>query len=271
MGLDVYVYSCPNRAAANAAEKEFERLDSEVYERIVQKYPKNGSDHLSDEAYAEWRVETARLRNELGIVDYMHKSVSKIEQPSSKYPDHYFKVGYFRSSYNECGINSYMDRLGLPDLNYIFDTKDEYEFTPDWDACKQRASEVLEKLRAIDTSVDVTAVRMNIYTKDHCTSNERAREIFMEELARQGGMESYENGKGVFWMRGMNVKAIIMGAEEEIISKVRGHPVMQPVAYVVYEKGDNAWYQQALEIVIETCDYVLAQPDKQNYYVHWSA
>ncbi len=30
------------------------------------------------------------------------------------------------------------------------------------------------------------------------------------------------------------------------------------------------WYVRALEIVIETIDYVLVQPDKEDYYFHWS-
>jgi Cu+-exporting ATPase len=31
------------------------------------------------------------------------------------------------------------------------------------------------------------------------------------------------------------------------------------------------WYIQAMEIVVETIDYVLAQPDKEDYYFHWSS
>jgi hypothetical protein len=40
----------------------------------------------------------------------------------------------------------------------------------------------------------------------------------------------------------------------------------------VYEDPDDntQWYEQALEIVIETCEYVLAQPHPETYVTHWS-
>ncbi len=40
--------------------------------------------------------------------------------------------------------------------------------------------------------------------------------------------------------------------------------------FVVYEVDDLDWYLQALDIVVETCDYVLAQPDINKYVLHWS-
>jgi hypothetical protein len=40
----------------------------------------------------------------------------EVEEPSAKYPEHYFKIGYFRSEYHENGINDVLDRLGLPNL-----------------------------------------------------------------------------------------------------------------------------------------------------------
>ena len=40
--------------------------------------------------------------------------------------------------------------------------------------------------------------------------------------------------------------------------------------YLIYE-ADLSWYQQALEIVLETIEYVLSQPDKEKYVLHWSS
>ncbi len=34
-------------------------------------------------------------------------------------------------------------------------------------------------------------------------------------------------------------------------------------------EGPN-WYEQALEVVIETCNWVLEQPDRDQLYMHWS-
>lgn len=39
--------------------------------------------------------------------------------------------------------------------------------------------------------------------------------------------------------------------------------------YVVTE-SDNSWYEQALVIIKATCEHVLAQDDKEKYYLHWS-
>jgi hypothetical protein len=35
--------------------------------------------------------------------------------------------------------------------------------------------------------------------------------------------------------------------------------------------SDLEWYVQALDIVVETIEYVLAKPDKEKYYFHWSS
>jgi hypothetical protein len=32
----------------------------------------------------------------------------------------------------------------------------------------------------------------------------------------------------------------------------------------------KSWYQQALEVVVETCEWVLGQPDPSKYLLHWS-
>ncbi len=47
----------------------------------------------------------------------------------------------------------------------------------------------------------------------------------------------------------------------------------QPSVFLVYEREPSEkedWYLTALRIVRETIEYVLAQPDKQHYYLVWS-
>jgi hypothetical protein len=36
------------------------------------------------------------------------------------------------------------------------------------------------------------------------------------------------------------------------------------------KKIEDDWYLQALEVLLESCDWILAKPDPQSYYVHWS-
>jgi len=60
-----------------------------------------------------------------------------IEINSTLYPEHLFKIGYFRSSYNSGGINRVANRYSLLDLYDIFDPH-SYTFIPDWaDAMKK--------------------------------------------------------------------------------------------------------------------------------------
>jgi hypothetical protein len=67
----------------------------------------------------------------------------KVEIDHPDYPDHYFKIGYFRSSYNESGINRILKNMDLPTLNEVFNISDvEYYFQPDW----QKALENVESL-----------------------------------------------------------------------------------------------------------------------------
>ena len=40
---------------------------------------------------------------------------------------------------------------------------------------------------------------------------------------------------------------------------------------IVYDSPSQLdWYVKALEIVVETCDYVLAKSDPECYFLHWS-
>jgi hypothetical protein len=63
------------------------------------------------------------------------------------------------------------------------------------------------------------------------------------------------------------VHGIIMGFEKGFFGT---EPV--PCTYLVWEDEEKfEWYTQALEIVIETCDWVLAQKDKSKYWISWSS
>lgn len=275
MGLDVYLYHCPDLPAVTKAKAQYEAETEGFWKKYCdpndtwKQIPKDEQ----DTRYATYKAEMARVAALFGLdADGEHPSNTKIEEPSAKYPEHYFKVGYFRSSYNDSGINNVMRRLGLPDLYHVMEPGEQYEFTPDWKACRERAEAVLSQYRAADTAYDVIRIGMHLYTREpFCSSQEEALRIFREQRGREHSDGSYSNGKGDFFMEGITVRAVIMGAEEDIIGKVRGQSIQQPCAYIVYDKPDSAWYAQALEIVIETCDYVLDKPDPENHYVHWSS
>jgi hypothetical protein len=63
----------------------------------------------------------------MGLDIYLEfgKDGENIQQNSKKYPTHYFKVGYFRSSYNEWGLNRVLTKTIGKDLYYIFEPPDK--------------------------------------------------------------------------------------------------------------------------------------------------
>ena len=82
----------------------------------------------------------------MGLDVYLKVGDTYVEFLSRKYPDHLFKIGYFRSSYNESGINYVLESRGLPTLWTVFDAKPG-EFVPDWEKSLERANYLLTDLK----------------------------------------------------------------------------------------------------------------------------
>lgn len=282
MGLDVYLYHCPALAEANKAKAAYEAETDGFWA----KYCDIGDDWKSiakdeqDRRYEIYKAEKTRVAALFGLDAYgEHPSVRKIEEPSAKYPDHYFKVGYFRSSYNGGGINNVMHRYGLPDLYHAmgYSRDDDYEFTPDWVASRSRTVDLLASFKAIPhRDIDILDIGPNPFSDPGKlpTSETEARALLLNCLAAHVGRGkedgAFVNGDGEWWLgQPLEVIGLIPGIHDSFTKSMFGKGM--PVTYVAYRKKDNDWYEHALEIVIETCDYVLAQPDPQNHYIHWSS
>lgn len=262
MGLDVYLYRCPNRPAARQIEDAYEKRTTELWAKHCGKEGEWGSlaKDEQDRRYEVYKAARIAVARELGLTeDGHHPQVEEVKLPSARWPDHYFKIGYFRSSYNDTGINSVLRSFGLPTLSDIFNPGDEYEFVPNWEAARQNASRVLAGLRSQATlGIRVLEVRPNMLRRTHelPASAEAARQIIANERKHNDGCW-YSNIHGDFFPDRLPVVALIPG---------------QYCVFAAYKLDDNMdFYTQALEIVIETCDYVLAQPDHPDYYLHWSS
>lgn len=263
MGLDVYLYKCPNRAVADEAERKHEEF-SELAWSKHERY-----EDFSEEEKADARKMVDEFNATIGIVDYQHVSRTKIELPSEKYPDHYFKIGYFRSSYNDSGINSVMRRIGLSDLYDLFETDGQNtDGVHDWEACRVRVVDAIEKYKAHLASpigrFDVMDIDGFEYGK--IKNQSEALSAFSLQFDRWAAesetrdRDAYSNRGGTFFPDGIKIYGVLPG-----VSKYGGRPV-----YIAYETEGREWYIQALEIVLETIDYILAQPDKEQYYLSWS-
>lgn len=278
MGLDVYTYYCKDRPKAKAIEERYEKDTEGFWDEFCDAGGKwkEMSKEEQDARYKRYEAAKAKVAKGLGLnEDGGYPGVEQINSPSAKYPEHYFKVGYFRSSYNGSGINNVLHRYGLEDLYYIMGAGDEYEFTPDWRASRDRAGEVLTKFRTIaHGDVDLFTVSANPFCPDRGPkSMNEARRMVLEVLEQKRGSDdadAFSNGYGEFRLKGLEVIAMLPGSEDSFTKKLYGQAM--PCTYIAYrKKGENDWYKQALEIVIETCDFVLATKDPQNYYLHWSS
>lgn len=261
MGLDIYLYRYENLQKTEKLENKYEKISEKNWNDAGE------YDKLTDKQKEDVRALNEKEAIALGLdksgTDKENKQ--KIEIDSAIDPKHYFKIGYFRSSYNDGGINTILRNLGVPDLYDIFEPEDRYCFQPDWDSALEKCNESIEALekkgnyRCFDVS-------QNLFksTDELCKSEQEALQIFEKELSRETcSFGAYSNNKGEFFVKEpLKVLALISGTNN-ILRKDT------PCTYVICE-GENQWYVNALKIVKETIEYVLSQKDKQKYYLHWS-
>jgi hypothetical protein len=283
MGLDIYLRKCADLRAAKATEKEAEALAEKAWNDAT-----GGGDYssLTEVQKEAGRAAQKAVYARFGLDDYgASKGIEGVCLDSATDPEHIFKIGYLRSSYNEGGINRVLKNLGLLDLYGIFGhSDDKYEFVPDWSASLARCSETIAKYEAhLASDAGRFLVSELRPMHEYGVANEKAAlDLFMGELDRHKGRDvdpdfsAYSNRDGEFFMgEPMRVRAVITKHYER---PPAGNPILaminRPTMFLVYEKSASAkpdWYLQALKITRETIEYVLAQPDKGQYYFGWSA
>lgn len=265
MGLDVYL----------AKYQDFElscELESKYYQGTDANWHSIGKPYSL--ILGEDKIEVETRNKELAVAlglqeDGSDKRVEFIELPSTKYPDHFFKIGYFRSSYNDGGLDHILrDRIDT-DLEEMFCPLDQYKFRPSWDAALVKATLALEKLKTAIAEEGPWRVSSNEVTSG-ATRVQSTREALVKFLesaeeykkSPQTGFESYGNLTGWFTPGGepLKVRAIIPGMQYG-----------RATIYVVFE-GESGLksYVESMEIVVETCEWALAnEPEK--CYLHWSS
>jgi hypothetical protein len=253
MGLDIYLYKYEDFEETRRLEEEYEAKAEEIWEREAP----GDWDDLTEKQIETVRQKCKELSLGLGLDEWGEGPSEKISIDSSKYPDHYFKVGYFRSSYNQAGINSVLRSQGLPELADIFNPDDEYYVKPEWKAALESSRSLLEKIKSAPGANFGVHRDMPL---NRVKSEKEALDLFLKEKGREvGGEGSYSTAAGDFFLGGIKVYAIIPGTS----------PLGSPCSFIITD-GDMDWYIQAVEIVIETCEYVLSQPDPEKYILHWS-
>ncbi len=262
MGLDVYLRRATDRAQALANQEQCNAHSDALWEKA------GAYDTLSDAAKEKIREATKTFNATLNCDDYgSSNDIETVEIDSKIHPDNMFKIGYLRSSYNSGGINSVLKRIGCPDLYDIFEPGDEYYVTPDWLQAQARAQIAIDKLREHMASPmgSYDVIEVNGY--DPVGSKEEALALLKNELEQKhswGG--GYSNRAGDWFLEGLS-----------IVGAVPGKPSFmgQPTYYLFTKSekpgGNLQWYLEALEVTKEMIDYVLAQPDVDNYFLSWSS
>lgn len=270
MGLDVYLYHYTK--PADLVEAENERVEAEALAAWSAAKGERDYSQLTDADRDECLAAQSAVYERNGWVKgkYSHSNPAArcIEQPSAKHPDHMFKVGYFRSSYNEGGIERVLANNGVPGLYAIFGVgDDDYRVTPNWTEALRRARVALAEFQAKNDGLSVQEVRSGVISR-HGGGPQSAADALISariELSKEDkpfGGNAYSNARGDFFP----------GEPQQVVAIIQGKPGFLGTGVYLITKGDGLdWYEQALEIVVETCEYVLAQPDPQNYVLHWSA
>lgn len=208
----------------------------------------------------------------------IHKKT--IEINSRIDPKHTFKIGYFRSSHNNHGINRVLLNTIGEDLNSIFgvETNSSCDFQPNWDTAYAKVKHVIMKFQRFvsEGGVGVMKAGVNVFTnlRDYPTTKQAALKIFIDERRQHNecGLRHdrppYRNSKGEFFFGGpLKVLAVIPGVDEGCIQSLDGKtPLCQ---FLVYEADDLDWYLTALRIVQETIEWVLGNPNREKFYLHW--
>lgn len=257
MGLDIYLKRYENFEATRAAETEYNSLTDEIWNNCGE------YDDLSEDQKESLRAQDEENAKRLGLDRWGsdETNVESIEMPHPNYPDHYFKIGYFRSSYNNSGIERILKNMGVPTLHGIFSVeKEDYYIQPNWDEALINVNSAIEKLK-LEPAYRIRDVGANIFSEPEVNSPEDAMAILKKRL-KEGSDNNYSCSDGEF----------MFSEPDKVIAFIPGFSHVfrkTPCVYVVTE-SDNTWYIEALEIVKSTIEYVLSKDKREQYYLHWS-
>lgn len=273
MGLDVSLYHFENFEKAKELEDRYSKASEGIWEKVGggKEY-----DEMTEAEKKEAREKRDSLKKTLGLDRNGDvKDKTEIRVNSALYPDHYFKIGYFRSSYNSGGINSVMESLGLFSLYDIFpeaNFRGPYYILPDWEQAGARVTFTLGKFKALLNSKAADYDTTWIQDSPHTTRMESAKEALRKFHERREEWEkektpfdSWEGKDGYFSLKEpLKVAAAMYGTSCNGMFKG---------VYLIHKvsKDSFEWYYHALEIVQETIQHVLKHPKPGKYVLGWSA
>lgn len=264
MGLDVSLKHCADMDTALANQKHCEEYSDRVWEEA------GDYKTLTEESKQSIRHQTKAYNEAFNCDDWgSSNDIADVCFKSTIHPDHMFEVGYLRSSYNEGGINNVLRRLDCMDLYGIFNVTDNHDYyvKPNWDDSLGRVNQVIAdvKLHMEGPMAMYDAIHLRGFgdgVPDAATAL-KLLEKELEDNQNRGPAfgNSYSNRDGDWFLDGI-----------EIVGAVKASSFGGGTFLLTKSKESNlAWYYQALEVTREMIEYVLSQPDPENYVLGWSA
>ena len=265
MGLDVYLYKYPDKEHFDN-EQKYSRLS----DRLYNEYTKDTAfDKLPKPLQLEYEDKLKKAAEVFGLDNEGRcKGCEHIHKNSAKHPKHYFKIGYFRSSYNGGGINTILRNSIGKDLYYVFQPPtDEYYIRPQWKECLTRAKTLLKEFKKFTENYS-----FRVDPVFHCVghgpaNSQEATKFLIDELGKMKKDKllfgAYSNANGHFYLKEPQKIIAIMTGTLNILNDPT------PCTYVAFEE-DYKWYVEAIEIVIETIEYVIKSGESDKYVLAWS-
>ena len=264
MGLDVYLHRYGEDIDSLLAKREeYKKKCGELWESYgsYDTMSSQDKDAVNNQCQ-ELAVVMGLPVDEYGDVDMPS---DRVEMDSRQYPDHMYKIGYFRSSYNEGGINHVLDAAIGESLYSIFPESEEnpsYILKVDWTAAKARIQDVRKRFGEYLSTMPYRVTACARHNEDGATSDAQAMEIFKQHLAKKkSDFPSYSSKEGDFYLQD----------PLPVVAAIPGRDVIgAKCVYLVYRDAGMQWYADALAIVEETIDYVLQQDNPEQYRFIWS-
>jgi hypothetical protein len=291
MGLDVYLERYEDFELARALEKRYEEGSEALWNTVDKKY-----EDMTQEEKDGISAQAKELAESLGLGEWgtFEQGVEKVKIKSAKFPEHMFEVGYWRSSYNDGGVNNVLRGTIGKDLYYVTFGNDsdskEYYIQPDWEAAQKRLVEVQGLFDAYIRDYGFRAMQISLSPfvdpGELPHSAEDAVALFNQQADRwkEGAplrAEHHAAGKMAMgsWYSSRDGHFFFNdefdedgGGDLAVVGAIPGIGTLgTPSVYLIYKPTDMDWYQQALEVVGETFAYVLAQPEREKFYLAWSA
>lgn len=264
MGLDVSLKYCADRKSALAKQEQAEENSNLLWEQAGE------YNNLTDEQKDAVRAAVKEFNDKLGLDEWgSSNDIEGIEENSPTFPEHMFKVGYLRSSYNSGGINSVLKRAGCMDLYDIFQPEDgEYYVNVDWAAAKVRCEQAIAIYSKFLSGpmAGYDCMRVTDFGHGGCKDEADALKLLQQQLAehKAEGFRSYGNRDGDWFLDGVTVVGIVP-------NRGFGGGVLVLTKDTEVKKPEDDWYLQALIVTGEMIDHVLANPDPDNFFLGWSA